>query len=1036
MDKRDRIKAGAGATPRMPASRSLGLLTPRPPPGSPRPPPPVTTAALRVLEANGAMGRRPLVERAAIGGGKAALPQTPVQGAPARSAGAGPRSPASRPPASGKGERAPVKISGQGSISSPGRASSGITRPGPVVQKGLQPPTKEPVVRGKAPETPKRNTLSSGTRRDPLGPTSATSSPAITRRSKAPATEVGIPRSVPSARQRPPTTEAPRKPVSSAAEPSATELSPAFRRRSAAGGSLQKPASRSLSSSATPQLSPARSGVSLRVTPRAPVHTSQLKSKGQQALRPPQTTVPRKDRASAQQSMFSTSSLATPTAPPGATTLQASSTQVPEDPLKATLPPSPPVTPPLPASLQLQAQPSIQATADSQAINCPPSPPQLSLQNLPSPPATPPLQVPPTSLGTEEASDSPPPMAAISPSLSPLTQSMPCNQVSSASLPQETLLATPFSPAPLPLATPPPQVLPSLPVCPKNQSAPLLAPCQSTLSTLTTPPSPANFSVSPPLPQATPSKITTPPSQDTLLLAVSPSVSSSPPSSPPLHVPPSSVATPPLRLPRSLILPTSQASLLTPTPSPASSPQQATPPPLASSPLSVALSLGSPPLQASPFFLPTPPMQARSPPSPPLQAPSLATYPLPLPSSPTSPPLPALLSPPASPPLEDPLSPSPSPPSPLATPPPEAPPSLGSPTPLSSSPPQAPSSLALPSLQAPTSPLATEAPPLQVPLLALPPLQTPPSPLTTPPRQASPGLTSPLVQPPSPPASPPLQAPRRPPTPGPDVPISSPRLTLSLAPAPPPPPSRSPSSTLSGPDLAGHSSSATSTPEELRGYDSGPEGCASVSPAADAELAACHPASWSRGPAPPLAVRGAPGVPLPWPPAACPGSSDGLCTIYETEGPESVAPTPGSLDADAEPEPEPEPRPGSGGGKTTAAAGSGASSRSPKSARLGELPLGALQASVVQHLLSRTLLLAAAEGAGAGSEGGSGGAGGGSVPGGSRAPLSDAELGRWAELLSPLDESRASITSVTSFSPDDVASPQGDWTVVEVETFH
>ena len=47
-----------------------------------------------------------------------------------------------------------------------------------------------------------------------------------------------------------------------------------------------------------------------------------------------------------------------------------------------------------------------------------------------------------------------------------------------------------------------------------------------------------------------------------------------------------------------------------------------------------------------------------------------------------------------------------------------------------------------------------------------------------------------------------------------------------------------------------------------------------------------------------------------------------------------------------------------------------------------------------------------------------------------------AELGRWAELLSPLDESRASITSVTSFSPDDVASPQGDWTVVEVETFH
>lgn len=47
-----------------------------------------------------------------------------------------------------------------------------------------------------------------------------------------------------------------------------------------------------------------------------------------------------------------------------------------------------------------------------------------------------------------------------------------------------------------------------------------------------------------------------------------------------------------------------------------------------------------------------------------------------------------------------------------------------------------------------------------------------------------------------------------------------------------------------------------------------------------------------------------------------------------------------------------------------------------------------------------------------------------------------AELGKWAELLSPMDESRASITSVTSFSPEGDASPQGDWTVVEVETFH
>ncbi|XDB52483.1 PREDICTED: proline-rich protein 36 isoform X2 [Capra hircus] len=271
------------------------------------------------------------------------------------------------------------------------------------------------------------------------------------------------------------------------------------------------------------------------------------------------------------------------------------------------------------------------------------------------------------------------------------------------------------------------------------------------------------------------------------------------------------------------------------------------------------------------------------------------------------------------------------------------------------------------------------------------------------------------------------EAPRRPPTPGPDAPISGPRLTLALAPGPPPPPSRSPSSTLSGPDLAGHSSSATSTPEELRGYDSGPEGGAAASPPADAELAACHPAAWSRGSAPPLAIRSTSGAPLPWSPASGSGSADGLCTIYEAEGPESASPATDALD--------PGPGPGAGGGKAAAGAAAGAASRGAKPARLGELPLGALQASVVQHLLSRTLLLAATEEA-AGGSGGPGGAGGGGSVGGARTALSDAELGRWAELLSPLDESRASITSVTSFSPDDVASPQGDWTVVEVETFH
>ncbi|KAM7141944.1 proline-rich protein 36 isoform 2-T5 [Molossus nigricans] len=298
------------------------------------------------------------------------------------------------------------------------------------------------------------------------------------------------------------------------------------------------------------------------------------------------------------------------------------------------------------------------------------------------------------------------------------------------------------------------------------------------------------------------------------------------------------------------------------------------------------------------------------------------------------------------------------------------------------------------------------------------------------PRAASSARPRPLNEasrksvPSSPPASPPRSTPRRPPTPGPDAPIPGPRLTLALASAPPPPPSRSPSSTLSGPDLAGHSSSATSTPEELRGYDSGPEGGTAASPPTDAELAACHPAAWSRGPTPPLAVRGTPGVPMPWPPAAGSGSADGLGTIYEAEGSESATSDQGTLD--------PGPGPGASGGKAAAAA----ASRGVKPACLGELPLGALQASVVQHLLSRTLLLAATEGAAVGSGGGPGSAAGGGGAGGARTAFSGAELSRWAELLSPLDESRASITSVTSFSPDDLASPQGDWTVVEVETFH
>ncbi|XP_057285159.1 BTB/POZ domain-containing protein 8 isoform X1 [Pezoporus wallicus] len=42
---------------------------------------------------------------------------------------------------------------------------------------------------------------------------------------------------------------------------------------------------------------------------------------------------------------------------------------------------------------------------------------------------------------------------------------------------------------------------------------------------------------------------------------------------------------------------------------------------------------------------------------------------------------------------------------------------------------------------------------------------------------------------------------------------------------------------------------------------------------------------------------------------------------------------------------------------------------------------------------------------------------------------------RWTELMSPLDDSSASIT-VASFSSEDCLSPQGEWTILELETHH
>uniref|UniRef100_W5MI15 BTB/POZ domain-containing protein n=1 Tax=Lepisosteus oculatus TaxID=7918 RepID=W5MI15_LEPOC len=80
------------------------------------------------------------------------------------------------------------------------------------------------------------------------------------------------------------------------------------------------------------------------------------------------------------------------------------------------------------------------------------------------------------------------------------------------------------------------------------------------------------------------------------------------------------------------------------------------------------------------------------------------------------------------------------------------------------------------------------------------------------------------------------------------------------------------------------------------------------------------------------------------------------------------------------------------------------------------------KAEMVQQLINQTLLLA-----------------GERCPlllTGSGGTLSPLESSRWPELLSPLDPPGASITAVTSYSPEDHGCSQGDWTVVELETHH
>lgn len=59
------------------------------------------------------------------------------------------------------------------------------------------------------------------------------------------------------------------------------------------------------------------------------------------------------------------------------------------------------------------------------------------------------------------------------------------------------------------------------------------------------------------------------------------------------------------------------------------------------------------------------------------------------------------------------------------------------------------------------------------------------------------------------------------------------------------------------------------------------------------------------------------------------------------------------------------------------------------------------------------------------------------LPGGAGGTLSPLESSLWPSLLPPLTPPSATITSVSSFSPEAAGnSPQGEWTVVELETHH
>lgn len=58
------------------------------------------------------------------------------------------------------------------------------------------------------------------------------------------------------------------------------------------------------------------------------------------------------------------------------------------------------------------------------------------------------------------------------------------------------------------------------------------------------------------------------------------------------------------------------------------------------------------------------------------------------------------------------------------------------------------------------------------------------------------------------------------------------------------------------------------------------------------------------------------------------------------------------------------------------------------------------------------------------------------LPGQGSGTLSPLESSSWPQILHQLNNASATITSVCSYSPTQGSSPQGDWTIVELETYH